>query len=306
MPAIFLFIDGIGLAPEGENNPFFTTKTPFLSSILDGRALTREAADKEYKKASLLALDATLGVKGLPQSATGQTSLFTGVNAARILGRHLNGFPNQRLRDVLAEKGMFLQLRGSSLKGTFANAYRPDFFKDLKDGIKRNFSCTTLVTYYAGLPFRDLDDLRDGRALYMDITNAFLRSRGFDVPLVTPEEAGKVLVEISRGYDLTLFEHFMTDIAGHNRDNKKVAETIKILDAFLGSVAENMELERELLLVSSDHGNLEDLQTKVHTTNPVPALVMGKYRHELFALLRQKGDITGVFPALLEVLSRGK
>jgi hypothetical protein len=305
MPVIFIFIDGVGLGLEEESNPFFATKTPFLTDLLEGRSLTREASGKEYAKVSLLGLDATLGVKGLPQSATGQTSLFTGVNAAGILGRHLNGFPNQILREILAEKGMFLQLQAKSLKGTFANAYRPVFFKELKEGIKRHFSCSTLITYYGGLGFRDLDDLRNAQAVYLDITNKSLREKGFQVPLVSPQEAGKRLVNISRSFDLTLYEHFITDIAGHSGDYNAAAEAVTILDAFLGSVAENMNPERDIVLVSSDHGNLENIDVKVHTANPVPALVMGKRRHKLVTLLAKGEDITGVFPALLEVLSDG-
>ena len=93
MSIIFLFIDGVGLAPPGKNNPFSVVATPCLSSLLDGKTLTLDAADRTYDRSSLLSLDATLGVKGLPQSATGQATLFTGVNAARLLGFHLRGFP---------------------------------------------------------------------------------------------------------------------------------------------------------------------------------------------------------------------
>lgn len=294
MSVIFIFLDGVGLGPEEQSNPFVTSKTPFLDNLLEGRSLTIDAVSKDYEYASLLGLDATLGVKGLPQSATGQTCLFTGVNAARILGRHLHGFPTRKLREILAEKGMFLQLQAKSFKGTFANAYRPNFFKDLKEGIKKHFSCTTVITYYGGLRFRNLDDLKEGQAVYMDITNKFLREKGFEVPLISPQEAGKRLVDISRSFDLTLYEHFITDIVGHSGDYNAAAETVAILDAFLGSVAENMDPENEIVLVSSDHGNLENLGIKGHTINPVPALLMGKQRHKLVALLQKRKSGIGV------------
>lgn len=303
MSLIFIFLDGVGLGLEEQSNPFFNVKTPFLTSLFGGKSLTREASGKEYAEATLLALDAVLGVEGRPQSATGQTSLFTGVNAAAVLGRHLRGFPNRILRKILAEKGMFLQLKSRSFTGTFANAYRPDFFQALKEGLNQRFSCSTLITYYGGLDFRNLDDLRNGQAVYMDITNKFLREKGFKVPQVSPHEAGKTLVNISRGFDLTFFEHFFTDLAGHSGDYNTAAEVVAILDSFLESVAENMDLQRNILLVSSDHGNLEDMSSKIHTFNPVPALVMGKQRHKLVSLLAGRQDITGVLPAILGVLS---
>lgn len=306
MPFIFIFVDGVGLGLEKQSNPFYSNKTLFFNEILEGKSLTREASGKDYARASLLALDATLGVNGPPQSATGQSSIFTGVNAASILGRHLHGFPNQRLRDILAEKGMFTRLKARSLNCTFANAYRPGFFKDLKEGNLKNFSCSTLITYYAGLRFRDLDDLRKGQAVYMDITNKLLQEKGFHVPLITPQEAGERLIKISRKFDLTLYEHFLTDIAGHSGDPLKAKEAVTTLDAFLCSVAENMDQENDIVLLSSDHGNLEDMETKIHTLNPVPALVMGKQRQKFVSLLAGKGDISGILPAMLEVISRNE
>lgn len=306
MSVIFIFIDGLGLGSQEESNPFFVNDTPFFTEILEGSHLSSEAAEREYRQVSLLGLDATLGVDGLPQSATGQTTLFTGINAAKIMGRHLRAFPNRRLRKILSEKGMFLQLQKRSLNGTFVNSYRPEFFASLSSEVKRSFSCSTLINYYAGLQFRTLDDLKTGNAINMDITNESLREKGFDVPLVSPEEAGKRLVHISRGYDLTLYEYFMTDIAGHSGDPAMAAEVVKKLDKFLGSVVENINPERELLLVTSDHGNIEDMSVRVHTINPVPALIIGKDRCKLVNFLKAKRDISGVFPAVLKVLAERK
>lgn len=302
MSIIFIFVDGVGLGQEDESNPFATAATPFLSSLLQGRKMTLQAAGRDYAEATLLALDAGLSMEGLPQSATGQTALFTGMNAAQLLGCHLKGFPNKLLRRILAEHGIFLQLRRSSLRGSFANAYRPEFFSELNKGLNGYYSCSTLITYYGGLTFRSLDDLGRGEAVYMDITNAVLRRLGFGIPIITPQEAGRRLVKIATQHDLTLFEHFITDIAGHNRNRSFAAETVTTLDAFLEAAARDLTTG-DLLLLTSDHGNLEDLTTKDHTRNPVPALVVGKERGRLVELLSEKGSITAVAPALLEMLS---
>ena len=302
MSIIWIFVDGVGLGERNENNPFFTGATPFISSLLAGEKMTKEAAGKDYEKASLLALDAGLGLPGLPQSATGQTALFTGINGAKLLGYHLHGFPNKILRKVLKEHGIFLQLQNKFLQGAFANAYRPDFFDELKRGLDGNYSCSTLITYYGGSPFRSLEDVRAGEAVYMDITNTVLRRLGFDLPQITPQEAANRLLKIAGRFDLTLFEHFLTDIAGHNRDKYFAAETITTLDNFLEAVVQGLP-SGDLLLMTSDHGNLENLTKKGHTTNPVPALVVGEKRGLLVDLLAQEGSITGVTPALLKQLT---
>ena len=302
MSIIFIFVDGVGLGREDENNPFATVATPFLSSLLQGGKMTLQAAGRDYDEATLLALDAGLSLDGLPQSATGQTALFTGINAAQLLGCHLKGFPNKLLRHILAEHGIFLQLRRKSLQGTFANAYRPEIFNELNKGLNGCYSCSTLITYYGGLAFRSLEDLGKGEAVYMDITNVVLCRLGFNLPLITPQEAGRRLVKIAAQHDLTLFEHFITDIAGHNRNRSFAAKTVTTLDAFLGAAVRDLE-NGDLLLMTSDHGNIEDLTTKEHTRNPVPALIVGKERGRLVELLSKKDSITAVAPALLELLS---
>jgi len=59
-----------------------------------------------------------------------------------------------------------------------------------------------------------------------------------------------------------------------------------------------MDAERDLLLVVSDHGNLEDLRTKEHTQNSVPALIVGKGNEEMAKVLQKKKDQTGILPAI--------
>jgi bisphosphoglycerate-independent phosphoglycerate mutase (AlkP superfamily) len=57
-----------------------------------------------------------------------------------------------------------------------------------------------------------------------------------------------------------------------------------------------MNRERDSLLVTSDHGNLEEADHKRHTLNPVPFLVWGAQKDALFGLVHSLEDVT---PALL-------
>ena len=81
MHFLFLFLDGIGLGHDDpQTNPFVRAKTPALDSLLDGHRMVTGVAPLHTQNASLLALDACLGITGTPQSATGQSALLTGRN----------------------------------------------------------------------------------------------------------------------------------------------------------------------------------------------------------------------------------
>ena len=65
--------------------------------------------------ASLVALDACLGVDGIPQSASGQASLMTGRNVSAILGFHEGPKPNPAIIDILKEGSLFSHLSQAGL-----------------------------------------------------------------------------------------------------------------------------------------------------------------------------------------------
>ena len=302
MRVLMFFIDGVALGQRKAENPFFTEPTPCLRKLLQGRPLVLASAGYRGDRASLVALDAVLGVAGLPQSATGQASIFTGQNAPRLLGTHLNGFPNQELRSLLAESGIFIRLRRRGYRCAFANAYRPDFFDLLRQGLPgNNYSCSTLITYYGGLTFRSLDDLREKQALFMDIDHTLLSQMEYGLPQITPETAGSRLAALSKEYDFTLFEYFLSDLAGHRGDIEEAARVVQTLDRFIGALTSSLDPAETLLIVTSDHGNLEDLAHREHTTTPVPALLIGSaaWRDRLMPRLH---DLTDILPAILETL----
>ena len=81
MRVLFIFLDGIGLGENNlETNPFSRARMPNLSRLLNGRALVKESAPFHGEQASLVGVDPNVGVRGLPQSASGQAILLTGKN----------------------------------------------------------------------------------------------------------------------------------------------------------------------------------------------------------------------------------
>ncbi len=218
------------------------------------------------------ALDACLGVSGLPQSATGQTALFTGVNAPALVGDHVTAFPTQQLREVIAQSSVMKQVGDAGGSVLFANAHSERFWELIRKK-QRRLGASTLTALAARAPIPTLTDLAEGRAVLWDFTHEIAsRHLGYELDLITPEQAGARLARLASQHDLVLYESFLTDLAGHRRIE---AEWVLVrLDAFLGSVFSHRTPETTVVLCS-DHGNVEDATTKSHTTNPVPLLAVG-------------------------------
>ena len=265
MKMIFVFIDGFGLGEhDKDKNPIYAANTPNLRYILENF--------------NVIPTDATLGVPGLPQSATGQTAIFTGENASKVLGRHLNGQPTTTLKKLIIKNNMFKELASMGVSVTNSNAYRDEYLSKMLDTKDRRHrpSVTSVMTMSSGIEFRTIDRCyKMGKGVYHDITGNILIESGYDVDLITPEEAAERLYNISREYDFTLYEHFMTDIIGHKMDMDLAVREIELLDAFFGGLLKLLDLNEDILFITSDHGNIEDTSVKTHTYNKVPTIIEG-------------------------------
>src|SRR5690606_29320670 len=107
----FVFLDGVGLGPAGPENPLATLRLPAFERLAGGQRWTTEAGALAEPDHVFHPLDATLGLDGLPQSGTGQASLFTGVNCAARAGRHWGPYPHSTSKPVIAAKNLFVRLR---------------------------------------------------------------------------------------------------------------------------------------------------------------------------------------------------
>lgn len=170
---------------------------------------------------------------------------------------------------------------------TFANAFTDAFFKKKSPRV----STTTHAALSGGVELRRIEDVKAGKAVYQDYTNSFLKEIGYDVKLITPEEAGENLASISAEYDFTLYEHFLTALIGYRGNIKEGEIEVLKLSAFIDSVLKNVDLSETLVIVTSDHGNLEDMSLKTHTLNPVPLLCWGKEGSSFQEYMRDVSDI---------------
>jgi hypothetical protein len=265
------------LGPAEGRNPFSSADTPTLRRLLGGPLVEGVQVNGSNGGLPVLCrgIDATLGVPGLPQSGTGQTALFTGVNAAQVAGTHVFAYPTERLRQVIAEHSILKRAVERGLRATLANAYSDGYWSWVKEKRRGRHSATTLTNIAAGLPFRTFEDLRQGRAVYWDITHELARESFYpDLAPIPAIEAGRRLARLGEAYHLVLYESFITDLAGHRRLPLPVDWTLSRVDGLLGGLVEALPSAATVVLCS-DHGNLEDSGFKGHTTNPVPLLVIG-------------------------------
>jgi 2,3-bisphosphoglycerate-independent phosphoglycerate mutase len=297
MRLLFIFLDGIGLGENNpETNPFARAKMPNLNRFLEGRSLLKEAAPFHGEYASLLAIDPAVGVKGLPQSATGQAILLTGLNIPAELGYHYGPKPNPEVAAYLKEATLFSRFAKEGRRAALLNAYPPRYFDGIDSG-KRLYSSIPLAVINAGIPLFRHDDLFAGRALSADFTGEGWRTMlGFrDAPVMDANEAGRKLASLAREYDFSLFEYWASDYAGHKQQMDHAIALMETFDAVLGGL--QGAWEDGLILVTSDHGNMDDLSTRKHTPANVPAFVIGD-KAARAEFTRDMKDLTHIAPAI--------
>lgn len=325
MKFIFLFLDGVGLGKDDPNiNPFMRAPLPNLDQLLNGNKIIARGyqnnsnGDQQIihtQYASLLSLDACLGIDGFPQSASGQASLLTGKNISAILGFHDGPKPNPEIMNILKAGTLFSWVNQNHGKATLLNAYPPRYFKSIETGYRLP-GVIALSAKYAEMKLKTMDDLLKGAAISTDFT-----AKGWhdllglqDTPLLTPSQAGERIWELSSGHELAFFEYWLTDITGHRQDMQAACDLLATFDTVLGSLIQSWDDVSRLILITSDHGNLEDLSTRRHTRNDVPLLLIGSYElRERFINVLQKAigtkgrlSLTNVSPTIISLVNNIK
>jgi hypothetical protein len=277
---LFLFIDGVGIKPPAPDNPVNPEVCPVLCRLFRRHSVP---------------IDACLDTDGLPQSATGQATMFTGVNASKFMGRHCEGFPGPALRDLVAGNNLFLELKKRGRKMKFADAFSVESADELES--RRFKSVTTVMALTVPESLSTISDLADDNAVLQDLTRETIQDRYPDIPVIGPEDAARHLFDIARGYDFTLFEYFQTDVAGHSMDYERACAVLREYDAFLSTLVRYTSAAGITLVITSDHGNIEEMSERGHTRNPVPFVVFGPKEAEMRTGVKSLADIT---PVLLE------
>lgn len=303
MKTLFLFLDGIGLGSDDpEINPFARTRMPWLENLLGGQKLLQKTAPFIGESVTLRAIDAGLGVSGLPQSATGQAVLLTGENIPAKLGFHYGTKPNTDIAQFLWDT-TFSKTIKSGKKAALLNAYPPAYFKGIQSG-KRLYSAIPLAAVNAGIPLYTEKDYFAGEAFSADFTGQGWRELlGYsDSPLYSPQVAGRILGEIACKFDFSFFEYWASDLAGHKKNMSEAVRQLEILDNVLTGLFETWPQEEGIVVITSDHGNMEDLSTRKHTQADVPLLIFGdKTTRQHFHSCARLTDIAPAIHSILGV-----
>ncbi len=322
MRVLFIFLDGVGLGADNPAvNPLVRAQMPHWQALLGGHKIARDgylpASELDHRlveadRATLLAVDARLGIPGIPQSATGQATIITGTNVAQQLGSHEGPKPTPPIIEILSKDTLFTRLQAQGKTATLVNAYPPRYFTSIEGGHHLPGVFAMAVTK-AGIRLKTKDDLFNGQAISVDFTGDGWRSHlGYEqAPLLSPVEAGTRLWQLSEKADLAIFEYWLSDVAGHHRDMLAADSLLSMLDSVFGSLLDHWKDEEGLILVTSDHGNLEDLSTRRHTLNDVPLLIIGSHhlREKFIQQLnnnrgtRSKFDLTDICPAILNFIA---
>jgi len=294
---LFVFIDGIGLGIPSSANPFSTNLLPGFEILSGKQVWDSNARPVALQNLSFRGIDATLGVDGLPQSGTGQATLFTGYNCASIAGRHFGPFPHSATRDAIRQYNVFSRVKNLSGEAAFSNAYPPVFFRYARE--KDRWSVTTRACLDSGTEIRTIEHLNEGDALAADITGERLVTHlSLPINVLTESDAARNLVSIAARHSITLFEYFLTDKAGHSQSFKKSIQYLESLDRFILGILDYIDDKDITLVLTSDHGNLEDLSVKTHTKNPVPFAAFGPGARAFHDI----SSITDVTPRIMTLL----
>lgn len=296
MRILLLFLDGIGLGDDNPAiNPFAVADLPTLWGLTNRKRWLRSTGLQISERAIFIPTDACLAVPGRPQSGTGQAVIVTGLNVPQMIGEHYGPKPSAEIRTILDQDNIFRRIVARGKSAALLEAYPPSWHKHIDSG-KRLPSSYQYAARTASVLFRGEAELRAGTAISGDWTGQIWRTHlGYtDIPVLTPIEAGMRLVEIARRYDFSFSSHWISDYIGHRGNMEDAVGLLETFDSVMAGILTTWNDDEGLVIVASDHGNLEEIGNRHHTQNKVPTLVIGRDK-ELFLDLT---DLTGLAPRL--------
>jgi 2,3-bisphosphoglycerate-independent phosphoglycerate mutase len=277
---LLIFLDGIGLGDDDPaTNPFAAADLPTLHALTKGHRWLRGIGRQESERAILVPTDPRMGVPGKPQSASGQAAILTGLNVPQMIGEHYGPRPNPAIRAILTEDNFFKQVVAHGMAAALLEAYPPGWHKAIDSG-KRLRASYQQAAHEAGQALFTDAAIYSGDALAVDWTGEGWRSDlGYaDTPVYTPEAAGRKMVELSRRYAFSFFAHWITDTIGHRGTVEDGVRILTLFDRVMAGALAEWDDAEGLMIVTSDHGNMEDLSHTKHTENDVPTLIIGQER----------------------------
>jgi bisphosphoglycerate-independent phosphoglycerate mutase (AlkP superfamily) len=98
---------------------------------------------------------------------------------------------------------------------------------------------------------------------------------------------------------LVVFESFLSDLIGHIKDRTDAKEFCSALDRFVYAIIDSIKKDTTVV-ITSDHGNLEDLSIGTHTHNPAVLIVYGSAASK-FSEVRSIVEVPGAIQEILGI-----
>lgn len=282
MHILTLFLDGIGLGEnDPEKNPFAVANMPTVHALTNGKRWLADTGRQVSDRAILIPTDPRLSIEGRPQSGTGQATILTGLNVPQMIGRHYGPKPDEETRHIISEHSYFKSLVERGKKASLLTAYPEGLLHDFERG-KTLRSSIQQSAFESGQGHFTVEDVIAKRALTAEWTTdawkTYLKIN--DLPQYSAREAGQLLARISRNYDFAFHSHWFTDRVGHRGPFEKGVELLEMFDEVMAGILDEWDDDEGLIVVISDHGNMEDVTVRHHTENDIPTLVIGSQKEK--------------------------
>jgi len=248
---------------------------------------------------TVAAIDPTLGDGGRPQSATGQTTLLTGIDAVAAMGGPYGPWPGPTLQRLLQADTLFHD--GARAGGAhLANAYPEVYLDALRRPTGRHRRArgpaAMVAALAAGVRLVGVGDRAAGRSVAADLDGRGLLRLDPDGGAPDVAREARRLAALAAEHAFTYLDVWVTDQVGHRADLALAGEVVERLDRFLAALVDALPGDVTLLL-TSDHGNLEDARDARHSRASVPLLALGPRAPAFAAVV----DLRGVAPAVRSI-----
>jgi hypothetical protein len=203
-------------------------------------------------------------------------------------------YDRKAVEAVLACDGRPIRLRGPDKHG----------FAELFTLGEINQNIFVYAAREAGLPLRTWDDVRRGQALTATLTHELENRFNWSalgqaaLPLRSAEDAAKILAALAARHDFTFYKYQMADLVSHTGQVESARAVFDIIETFLGAVLSAIDPAETVVVVTSDHGHLEQVAfTRGHPKSKVPTWYFGPDAEVQASRLRRP---EGIFHVIAE------
>jgi hypothetical protein len=150
----------------------------------------------------------------------------------------------------------------------------------------------------AGVTLRSWEDVRRRRALTATMTHELEAEFNVDLfgqaplPVLSPREAAGVLLEAAHDHDFLFWKYQVPDLVSHTGRVESARQVFAVIEEFVETILESIDPARTTVIITSDHGHLEQVETSHHHPKTrVPTWYFGPEAERMVDRLRRPEGI---------------